>query len=576
MQSGNGTVTHGCWQPVPGEPSAAIWPYIRKADIVSSNTYLIRSGNVTLVIDPGGLQSQADEIAAVLAKDATPCVLVLLTHAHADHFRPLMDHPYFRDRTRVALAVQESGARALAAADPLVTQSALLEKEITPTKTTLPLFSESVTGRGGMMTAACGPAGTIHLATTVRTAKDGTHFTEQVLYSDDSCPVVLYHTPGHSPDSICIRIGSLLFIGDLLFAAGPGVAGMAGWNREELIRSIDRVLEILKEGIVTQCMPGHGYILSCDDAIRTLSGVKRDAVALEGIEELNLSRAKETAVYAEGLMDEVEEIFTVITARLLFVSHVLDELEESGEAGTVEKLIDAGKIDDLMNDFHRFSEEHRAGTKGTMQLALKAGQIVGKLDRMFSQQELALVLDPEYVRRAGRLLLDYTIVLRGFRQPRMLKNVTIGPFVAGFVASLDQSGNEDLMGSADDPVEFTRSLIRKIARRPVFRKVTCECAGEVNGWQAEIDSTVLGDLIRTILEDFAGCGSGEIAVKIASASGGLSITIAPGSAGIPEPGEVRKEFLRSECARAGGNLRWMASPPGIRIELQPLPFSGMP
>lgn len=568
MQRGDEPIAHGCWHAVPGTDGARIWPYLRKVDNVSSNSYLVRSGNLTLIIDPGALPDQAREIAAALspsAEAAPPCILVILTHAHVDHFRSLIDHPYFRNNPNLCVAVQETGARAVATADVKLTQAELLGQTLQMVDVALPLFT------GSEARVPCGTG--IRLTTADRTLPDGTVIREQILSTSDSCKIHLCHTPGHSPDSICIRIGAYLFIGDLLFAAGMGVAGMSGWDRDALVRSIDRVLALLREGSITHCFPGHGKVLTCDEAVRVLESVKRDAATLDGIEELNSARATETALYAEGLMDEVEELFTIIAARLLFVSHVLEELEENGEADTVRKLIDPDRLDELMNDFHRFSTEHRAGGKADIQLALKAGQIVGKLDRMFAQQDLALVLDPGYVKRAGRLLCDYTTVLRGFRQPRMLQRTAPAPMVADLVGTLNQSGarNADLIGSADDPAAFVKALIRKIARSSAFDHVTCTCTEESCTCTAEIDPAILGDVIHAVLEDLAGAGCDEIAVRVGADDRSIAITIAA-PAGMPVPYDIRKRFLQDECARAGGMLAWLTDtePACVRIDFAPV------
>ncbi|MDD4484925.1 MAG: MBL fold metallo-hydrolase, partial [Methanoregula sp.] len=79
-------------------PEAEIFPEIRKADVISSNSYLVRTKDCLLLIDPGGLASQAEllaaEIAPCLAAGGLPLV-VLLTHAHVDHFTALQEHPLF-------------------------------------------------------------------------------------------------------------------------------------------------------------------------------------------------------------------------------------------------------------------------------------------------------------------------------------------------------------------------------------------------------------------------------------------------------------------------------------------------
>ena len=65
----------------------------------------------------------------------------------------------------------------------------------------------------------------------------------------------MIHVPGHSPDSICIRIGEILFIGDLLAAVNPMVAGASGWDRDDYIRSLQEVLWLLDHAPIRMCYP---------------------------------------------------------------------------------------------------------------------------------------------------------------------------------------------------------------------------------------------------------------------------------------------------------------------------------
>lgn len=571
---GESGIVHGCWQPVPGEPEARLWPFLRKIDTVSSNSYIIASGNAVFVIDPGGLLPQAEELSTViraLPGGGERPVLTILTHAHIDHCKALMDSPFFHDPASALAIVQEDGANALATADARHTQAALLGQEVVPVRAAVRLFS-------GLGTGPCSEAsvpygnGTALLSTAFRPGPDGSLRAGQTLQAGGSCPVRLYHTPGHSPDSICIRIGSLLFIGDILFAASPGIAGMYGWDRQALVRSIEDVLALLQDGGITHCCPGHGKVLTRAEAERVLAGVKRDAEKLDGIAELSPAWAKDTALYAEGLMDEAGEIFTIIAARLLFVSHVLDELEEEGEAGAVAGLIDADRIDALLADFQEFLAGYRAGGKMDVHLALKAGQIVGKLEQVFSQEQLALVLDPAYLRRLQRLLNDYITVLRGFRPPRMLQPVAIGKVLPAFIGQLKQGGTsvQDMMDAADDSAAFTRALVRRIARVTAFDAVTCEVPPAAAGLEAEIDCTLFTDLIRTFLEDIAGSGGTGIAVRLIAGDRQLSVAIElPVTGRMPVFREVRRRFLAGECERSGGRLscREGADPPSVRIDV---------
>jgi hydroxyacylglutathione hydrolase len=76
---------------------------------------------------------------------------------------------------------------------------------------------------------------------------------EEVLVGGVRCTVL--HTPGHTPGSICLRVGRALISGDTLFDGGPGKTFAAG-DLETIIASITSRLHPLPDDIVV--MPGHG------------------------------------------------------------------------------------------------------------------------------------------------------------------------------------------------------------------------------------------------------------------------------------------------------------------------------
>jgi glyoxylase-like metal-dependent hydrolase (beta-lactamase superfamily II) len=76
---------------------------------------------------------------------------------------------------------------------------------------------------------------------------------EEVVVGAVHCTVV--HTPGHTPGSICLRVGRALISGDTLFDGGPGKTSAAG-DVETIIASITSRLYQLPDDTVV--MPGHG------------------------------------------------------------------------------------------------------------------------------------------------------------------------------------------------------------------------------------------------------------------------------------------------------------------------------
>lgn len=63
------------------------------------------------------------------------------------------------------------------------------------------------------------------------------------------------HTPGHTPGSICLRVGRVLITGDTLFDGGPGRTAAPADLQTELRSIAERLLDLPPETLV---WPGHG------------------------------------------------------------------------------------------------------------------------------------------------------------------------------------------------------------------------------------------------------------------------------------------------------------------------------
>ena len=64
-----------------------------------------------------------------------------------------------------------------------------------------------------------------------------------------------YHTPGHSPGSVCIRAGEFFFTGDTLFAECCGRTDLPGGSAREMRDSLRLLASLTGECAV---LPGHG------------------------------------------------------------------------------------------------------------------------------------------------------------------------------------------------------------------------------------------------------------------------------------------------------------------------------
>lgn len=68
--------------------------------------------------------------------------------------------------------------------------------------------------------------------------------------------IAVMHSPGHSPGSVCYYVGGLLFSGDVFFRDSVGRVDVQNSSREDQVRSVRRLYELLPES--TPAYPGHG------------------------------------------------------------------------------------------------------------------------------------------------------------------------------------------------------------------------------------------------------------------------------------------------------------------------------
>jgi glyoxylase-like metal-dependent hydrolase (beta-lactamase superfamily II) len=556
LPGGNELPVSLVWQPVPGAAGAQIYPLIRKIDTISSNSYLIQTDDVILVIDPGGLEEQSARLAQVveeIRRENDRPVFVVLTHSHIDHFCGTQNLPAFAHSETVVFAVQESGARALERGDAKLTQAELLGQMILPMKIGLPLLT-------GERSGSCDIPISLEFANgatiTITQGKTRGSLLQERIQFGTGPALEVYHTPGHSPDSICLRIGRLLCIGDVLFAANPGIAGMCGWDQASLIQSLDSIGLLLEDGGIDFVLPGHGRVIMAVDAERMFAAIRSDALALENIAELNHERAIETAAFAEDCMDQVNELFTIMAGRLYYVSYVMDELGEADVAEEISLMIKGDVIDDLLEVFRSFSEEHHRGSGVSIHLALKAGQVISKLERSFDGAKLEHIINPALVQRAARLLSDYTTMLRGFCPPRELVECDLVRHLEAQVTGLSvpACSDDDLLSSADDDSAFIRLLLQRIGMQPLLSDIRLTFSVAEEHLKTAVDYDHLTDLVNYILEDLVGTGAGAITISINRDDDDAVITIRGNGCMVTDTMKTGGGFLGRLCVRAGGRL----------------------
>lgn len=182
-----------------------------------ANMYVIGDdeGNA-VVIDPISLS----ELERILNENSLWLSAIFLTHAHFDHAQELTA---IQDMYHVPSYVHEDDSDAMT---NFVKNASVL------------FGDELVLGRY------------------ITEFKDGSSF----FYGD--IELIVHHTPGHSPGSVCYEVGDCLFTGDTLFARGIGRTDFMGGDRSALHESLEIIAELDKNFIV---YPGHGPATTLDE-----------------------------------------------------------------------------------------------------------------------------------------------------------------------------------------------------------------------------------------------------------------------------------------------------------------------
>ncbi len=106
-------------------------------------------------------------------------------------------------------------------------------------------------------------------------------FDEGALTYVDDLEVTALHTPGHTEGSTCFYFAAehVLFSGDVIFKGSTGRWDLPGGDREQMERSLERVMTLPAE---TKVYPGHGAITTIGDELPTLRSM-REAGVLPGL-----------------------------------------------------------------------------------------------------------------------------------------------------------------------------------------------------------------------------------------------------------------------------------------------------
>lgn len=543
------------WQRVPGSRSLEIFPIFAKPSIVSSNCFIVSAPAAILVIDPGASDEQTrrinDVVTGALAVSKRP-VLVFLTHCHQDHSQE-MDRLVLPAGTDVRRLAHDAAARALERSDRALTCAYLYPWDP-------PICNAPIHGRLFTPDGACEASGLslgrgdrLEIAKRPASLQDDGLGQRSIALGDGE-RLDIYHTPGHTSCSLSFRIGELLMMGDLPFAANPGICGLDGWNQEELIRTLPGVDHLLDSREVAICCPGHGHAVSAAtmrDQLRLMREEARDLTAVEGMNAIRITGLKR---YTDEFLEEASALFTILSGRLYAASYYL---VDEGTDGLPVPL-DLDGIDSTLTEFRRFDEAFRQSTTPELSVVIKGAQAARSLLQALVRDDVQRLLDPSLVGRARRRLADFLSVVRGWPFLSAESPSRVNSVLAQLVARLkshDDTDATELLALANDRRRFLDVLTRRLAARSPFDQVTVDYVESDRSSEAGIAAERLDDIVTSLIEGMAAAGARHLRLATEAANHQLLVRL---SADITVTGEAlgqrRLALYKRTLGWLGGSL----------------------
>jgi glyoxylase-like metal-dependent hydrolase (beta-lactamase superfamily II) len=565
------------WQKVPGTPSVEIFPIIPKANCVSSNCYIFSAPDALVVVDPGASPEQAQQISRILTEALAVSrrpVLVFLSHCHQDHSQEAgLELPAGIEIKRFA---HQAGVEALKHRDRNLTVAYLYpwDPEICTARFEGILFASSPASEPPSLEFADG--GRIELHTEPIAMPDGTTLQRQWLPLGAGNRLEIYHTPGHSPCSISLRVGSLLMLGDLPFAANPGVCGLDGWNHADLLQTLHNVDWLMDTPVITVCCPGHGYCVSAQSMREKLRLMEAEASNLTNVPLMDAERVGALKIYVDELLEETAALFTIFSGRLYTVSYHLSLLEEDSAASRVLATLDIDRIDSILSDFRRIVETFKTSTIPEWTVVLKGVQVAGSLQQVLSAEHVRQLLDFSLVDRAQRRLEDFLSLVRGLQFLQTEQPGAVNEIIAELVKRTKETTmmeSNDLMESVDDDQSFLQALTRRLAAYSPLRDIEFEFAPATQETNANIGAERLDDILTNLMEGMAGIGVKHISIATRVASGHVEIRLSSRERMNPATFDKRRLDLYNrtlgwlggslECSQHEGNAEFIIRLPAL-------------
>jgi glyoxylase-like metal-dependent hydrolase (beta-lactamase superfamily II) len=548
------------WQKVPDTPSVDIFPIIPKANCVSSNCYVFSAPEALVVVDPGASAEQTRQISQVLTDALSVSqrpILVFLTHCHQDHSQEAsLEIP---TGTEVKRFAHQSGVMALKHRDRNLTTAYLYpwNPEICTARFDGILFAPSATSEPAALELSGGQQ--IELYTEPIARPDGATLHRQWLSLGGGNRLEIYHTPGHSACSISLRVGSLFMLGDLPFAANPGVCGLDGWNHADLLQTLRNVDWLLEMSIITMCCPGHGYCVSAQSMREKLRLMEAEASNLTDVPLMDAERISGLKIYADELLEETAALLTIFSGRLYTVSYCLSLLEEEDSATSrVLESLDIDQIDRILSDFRRIAQAFNSSPMPEWTIVLKAVQVARSLQKVLSAENVRQILDLSLVDRAQRRLEDFLSLVRGLQFLQTEQPGAVNEIIAELLKRTKETtmmDSADLMEAVDDDQSFLQALTRRLAAYSPLRDIEFEFAPAAQETNANIGAERLEDILTNVMEGMAGMGIKHISIATHAGSGQVEIRLSSRERMDPAAfGKRRLDLYNRTLGWLGGSL----------------------
>jgi glyoxylase-like metal-dependent hydrolase (beta-lactamase superfamily II) len=543
------------WSAVPGSKSVEIYPLIRKPCVTCSNTFILKSDKYIIIIDPGAELEQIEQIRRIilpLQKERYRPVFIFFTHCHIDHFLAVSHLVY--DEPKGEIICHFEAARAIESRDESITLADMNGSVLPECKVRARFFENY----GEHDIVKNHP---LSVEDSVIELETGENIPCQAFAISENDKIQLFHTPGHSPDSISYRLGSLLFTGDLHLATTPGIAGKSGWDNEKLALSLKAMLKKGREAGIKLVLTGHGNIISFAKAEKIFEDTYQEALKLKNISHFDRQRSLYLSEYAIVLLEEASNIFSIIAARLLKTSYYLEMLEEEERAVEILKAIDFDAIDNVVNDFQIFFDELR-GKRGAP-LISKAVHFSRKVHKIFEPEKLVGLFDPYFLRRIRILLSDFINVVYGIQFKDQETIFDLNKAVVETLDSIKGSSSEEerIFDSLEDDREFIVELTRMIAYTPLFSTIRITFEPAKGNLLITADKFMFQDILAAFLEQ---CAISEIPqVLLETYRNGRDIILSAKPAQSNSPFVLRESKLlyqQHSMRLAGGEFRRNVSP----------------